>query len=200
MSFCLLSLKSYIFLFLPFPQSTESLAEDLKIQWRFLHLPPTPRLSLAVNYFVAGKVSKHKYSLPFTAAVMSLGLDLSMLLSDLAAHSSESSALQAPSCCSSQGSASVVAWTLLFPRVGAYLLLGRAWWGFPSFGWWWLSVSLGLLSIQHSPYLVCSAAAHRRCWDSGHPRRCAASTPSLPWLLERKDCLCLHNAFHVQNP
>lgn len=135
---------------------------------------------------------------------MSLGLDLSTLLSDLAAHSSVSSALRAPSCCFLQGTASVSG-CLDPPRssampllaLGQHLIRLSFLWImvalFPSFCYpsCQILLFLSLLLLTDVVSLLGLFA---------HPSRCAASTPCFPWLLERKDRLCLYNAFHGQDP
>lgn len=88
--------------------------------------PPHSRLSLAVIILLQEKSQTIK-SLPFNAAAVSLGWDLFALLSDLAAHSSVSSAPQAPLAVPHRAlSPSLVVWTLLLPWGCAWAALDRA--------------------------------------------------------------------------
>lgn len=91
---------------------------------------------------------------------MSLGLDLSALLSDLAAHSSVSSALQALSCCSLQASVS----GCLDHPLSSRMCLLALWQRLIRHSFLWIMVAffpLLLLSILPGPpYAMSSAAAH----------------------------------------
>lgn len=87
---------------------------------------PLALSSFGSNYFVAEEVSSHKNSLPFSASVVSLGLDVPVLLSDLAAHSSVSCSQAGSGCSCRAPQLSLAAWTLPFPWEYTDLLLGQA--------------------------------------------------------------------------
>lgn len=104
--------------------------------------PPHSRLSLAVITLLQEK-SQAIRSLPFNAAAMSLGWDLFALLSDLAAHSSVSSAPQAVPCRAPRPS--LVVWMLLLP------------WGCT-----WAALDCALLPLDHGGFLPPSSC-HLYC-------------------------------------
>lgn len=127
---------------------------------------------------------------------MSLGLDLSTLLSDLAAHSSVSSALRAPSCCFLQGTASVSG-CLDPPRSSAMplLALGQH---LIRLSFLWIMVAFCFppfaihLARSSFFYLFCCSQMWSHCWVS-LPIPVAALLPLLAspgYWKERTACAC----------